>query len=38
MQRGGMLEYGPESGEWRVRLVLPASDVEGFVAGVPGDG
>jgi signal transduction histidine kinase len=35
MQRGGMLEYGMEAGEWRVRLVLPASDVEGFVAGVP---
>jgi signal transduction histidine kinase len=38
MQRGGMLEFGPEGGEWRVRLVLPASDVEGFVAGVGADG
>ena len=38
MQRGGMLEFGPEAGEWRVRLVLPASDVEGFVAGVGADG
>jgi signal transduction histidine kinase len=38
MQRGGMLEYGPDSGEWRVRLVLPASDVEGFVAGARADG
>ncbi len=24
MQRGGMLEFGPEDDEWRVRLVLPA--------------
>jgi signal transduction histidine kinase len=31
LQRGGMLEYGPEAGEWRVRLVLPASDVESVV-------
>jgi signal transduction histidine kinase len=38
MQRGGMLEFGPEAEEWRVRLVLPASDVEGFVAGVGADG
>jgi signal transduction histidine kinase len=38
MQRGGMLEFGPEAGEWRVRLVLPASDVEGFVAGVGAGG
>jgi signal transduction histidine kinase len=38
MQRGGMLEFGPEAGEWRVRLVLPVSDVEGFVAGVGADG
>jgi signal transduction histidine kinase len=34
MQRGGMLEYGAEAKEWRVRLVLPASDVESFVGGV----
>jgi signal transduction histidine kinase len=38
MQRGGMLEYGFEAGEWRVRLVLPASEVEGFVSGVPAHG
>ncbi len=38
MQRGGMLEFGPEAEAWRVRLVLPASDVEGFVAGVGSDG
>ena len=38
MQRGGMLEYGPEGGEFRVRLVLPASDVESFVAGAAADG
>jgi signal transduction histidine kinase len=24
LQRGGMLEYGPEDGSWRVRLVLPS--------------
>lgn len=23
LQRGGMLEYGPEDGHWRIRLVLP---------------
>jgi signal transduction histidine kinase len=34
MQRGGMLEFGPEAGGWRVRLVLPGSDVAGFVDGV----
>jgi signal transduction histidine kinase len=33
MQRGGMLEFGTEAGDWRVRLVLPASEVESFVAG-----
>ncbi len=38
MQRGGMLEYGAEAREWRVRLVLPASEVEGFVGGVGADG
>ena len=32
MQRGGMLEFGTEGGDWRVRLVLPTSDVEGFIA------
>jgi signal transduction histidine kinase len=31
LQRGGMLEFGPESDEWRVRLVLPASDVASVV-------
>jgi signal transduction histidine kinase len=38
MQRGGMLEFGPEAGEWRVRLVLPASDVDSFVGGVAAGG
>ncbi len=38
MQRGGMLEFGPEDDEWRVRLVLPASDVEGFVGGAAARG
>jgi signal transduction histidine kinase len=33
LQRGGMLEFGPEGGEWRVRLVLPASDVASVVGG-----
>jgi signal transduction histidine kinase len=33
LQRGGMLEFGPEGDEWRVRLVLPASDVESVVGG-----
>jgi signal transduction histidine kinase len=33
LQRGGMLEFGPEDGDWRVRLVLPASDVESVVGG-----
>jgi signal transduction histidine kinase len=31
LQRGGMLEYGPEGETWRVRLVLPASDVASVV-------
>lgn len=35
MQRGGMLEFGAEDDEWRVRLVLPAGEVEGFIAEVP---
>lgn len=26
MQRGGMLEFGREHGQWRVRLVLPAAE------------
>ena len=38
MQRGGMLEFGREGEEFRLRLVLPASDVEGFVAGVGAGG
>ena len=25
LQRGGMLEYGREEDQWRVRLVLPSS-------------
>ena len=29
--RGGMLEFGPEGDDWRVRLVLPASDVASVV-------
>jgi signal transduction histidine kinase len=31
LQRGGMLEFGPEGDDWRVRLVLPASDVASVV-------
>jgi signal transduction histidine kinase len=31
LQRGGMLEFGPEGEDWRVRLVLPASDVASVV-------
>jgi signal transduction histidine kinase len=31
MQRGGMLEFGPEGDEWRVRLVLPVGDVASVV-------
>ncbi len=31
LQRGGMLEFGPEGEEWRVRLVLPAGDVASVV-------
>jgi two-component sensor histidine kinase len=38
MQRGGMLEFGPEGDEFRVRLVLPTSDVGGLTAGVGADG
>lgn len=38
MQRGGMLEFGTEGGDWRVRLVLPTSDVEGFIAEVSAGG
>jgi signal transduction histidine kinase len=34
MQRGGMLEFGPEGDEWRVRLVLPAGDVSSVVGEV----
>ena len=34
LQRGGMLEFGPEGGEWRVRLVLPVGDVASVVGGV----
>lgn len=26
LARGGMLEFGPEGDEWRIRLVLPVSD------------
>lgn len=36
LQRGGMLEFGPEGEDWRVRLVLPVSDVASVVGG--GDG
>jgi len=35
MQRGGMLEFGTEGDDWRVRLVLPLSEVEGFISEVP---
>jgi len=31
LQRGGMLEFGAEGPEWRVRLVLPSGDVAGIV-------
>jgi hypothetical protein len=31
LQRGGMLEFGPEGDEWRIRLVLPASEVASVV-------
>lgn len=33
LQRGGMLEFGPEGEQWRVRLVLPAGDVASVVGG-----
>lgn len=29
LQRGGMLEFGPEGSEWKVRLVLPSGDADG---------
>lgn len=32
LQRGGMLEFGAEGEEWRVRLVLPSGEVESIVA------
>ncbi len=31
LQRGGMLEFGLDGDQWRVRLVLPASDVASVV-------
>ncbi len=31
LQRGGMLEFGLDGEQWRVRLVLPASDVASVV-------
>ena len=31
LQRGGMLEFGPEGEEWRIRLVLPVSEVASVV-------
>jgi signal transduction histidine kinase len=37
LHRGGMLEFGPEGDDWRVRLVLPASDVASVVGGVGAD-
>lgn len=36
LQRGGMLEFGGEDEEWRVRLVLPAGDVDSVVGGGAG--
>jgi signal transduction histidine kinase len=33
LQRGGMLEFGPEGDDWRVRLVLPAGDVASVIGG-----
>jgi signal transduction histidine kinase len=35
LQRGGMLEFGPEGDEWRIRLVLPASDLASIVGDLP---
>ncbi|MGH2953309.1 MAG: GAF domain-containing sensor histidine kinase [Solirubrobacterales bacterium] len=37
LQRGGMLEFGREGDEWRIRLVLPAGDVASVVAGPPSE-
>jgi signal transduction histidine kinase len=31
LQRGGMLEFGPEGDEWRIRLLLPVSEVASVV-------
>ncbi len=31
LQRGGMLEFGPEGEEWRIRLLLPISEVASVV-------
>jgi signal transduction histidine kinase len=36
LQRGGMLEFGREQDEWRIRLVLPAGDVASVVAAPSG--
>jgi signal transduction histidine kinase len=35
LQRGGMLEFGPDEGAWRVRLVLPVGDAAAALAGRP---
>ncbi len=31
LQRGGMLEFGPEGDEWRIRLLLPISEVASVI-------
>jgi signal transduction histidine kinase len=31
LQRGGMLEFGPEGEEWRIRLLLPVSEVASVI-------
>ena len=35
LQRGGMLEFGPEGDEWRIRLLLPVSEVASVIGEVP---
>lgn len=35
LQRGGMLEFGPEGDEWRIRLLLPVSEVASVIGEHP---
>jgi signal transduction histidine kinase len=35
LQRGGMLEFGPEGEEWRIRLLLPVSEVASVIGDHP---